>query len=179
MRTPMKIALLALTITLVAVAASVATAITFSSNVTGGRVTKVTAVRGTFVQVFTDDGGATTPTDLAGGSTTISVPAGQKALLLIRFSAATACYGGSVGGANTCYVQALVDGSPADPGEVRFDNNNGNTESSQYEAHAMEWAKNVGAGTHTIQIQVRIDDAPGVVEFDLDPWTLAVERVQR
>ena len=43
----------------------------------------------------------------------------------------------------------------------------------------MEWAKNVGAGTHTVQIQVRIDDSPGVVGFDLNAWTLTVERVAR
>ena len=180
MRTPMKIAILALAMTLVAVVASVATAITYSSTASGGAVTKVTAVRSTFVQMFTDDGGATTATDLAGGSATVSVPPGQKALLLVRFSAATACYGGIAGGSDSCYVQALIDGTPAPPGEVSFDNNDANTESTQYEAHAMEWAKAVGAGTHTIQIQVRTDDSPCcLVEFDLNPWTLTVERVAR
>jgi hypothetical protein len=175
----MRIAILALTITLVAVAASVATAITFSSTVSGGSVTKVVAVRSTFQQVFTDDDGATTATDLIGSTVTMNVPSGQKALLLVRFSAATACYGGGASAAHVCHVQAIVDGSPAAPGEVAFDNNNANTESTQYEAHAMEWAQNVGAGSHTIKIQVRIDDSPGVVEFDLNPWTLTVERVAR
>jgi hypothetical protein len=180
MRTPMKIAILALAMLLVAVVASVATAITFSSTASGGAVTKVTSVRSTFVQTFTDDGGATTAMDLAGGSTTVTVPSGQKALLLVRFSAATACYGGITSGSDSCYVQALIDGVPAPPGEVSFDNNNTNTESTQYEAHAMEWSKSVGAGSHTIQIQVRVDDSPCcVVELDLNPWTLTVERVAR
>lgn len=178
MRTPMRITILALAMALVAVVASVATAITYSESVSGGSVTKVTSVRSTFIQVFTDDDAATA-TDLVGASATMSVPSGQKALLLIRFSAATACYGGLASGTHSCHVQALVDGATAPPGEVSFDNNNTNTESTQYGAHAMEWAKNVGAGTHTIQIRVRIDDSPGVVGFDLNPWTLTVERVAR
>jgi archaellum component FlaG (FlaF/FlaG flagellin family) len=180
MRTPAKIAILVLAMTLVAVAASVATAITFSSTVTGKSVTQVKVVRSTLAQQFTDDGGATTATDLTGASTTVKVPAGQKALLLIRFSAATACYGGAGGGYDSCYVQVLVNGSAVAPGEVSFDNNNTNTESTQLEAHSMEWAKTVGAGTFTVQIKVRTDDSPCcVVYFDLNPWTLTVERVVR
>lgn len=180
MRTPTKIAILTTAMALVAVVASVATALTFSSTVTGGSVTKVTSVRSTLLQGFTDDAGATTATDLTGASTTVTVSAGQKALLLVRFSAATACYGGAGAGSDSCYIRALIDGSPAAPGEVSFDNNNTNTESTQYEAHAMEWAKGVGAGTHTIQIQVRTDDSPCcTVGFDLNPWTLTVERVRR
>ncbi len=180
MRTPVKIAILVLAMTLVAVAASVATAITFSSTVTGKSVTQVKAVRSTLAQQFTDDGGAIAATDLTGGSTTVTVPAGQKALLLIRFSAATACYGGAGGGYDSCYVQALVNGSAVAPGEVAFDNNNTNTESTQLEANSMEWARTVGAGTYTVQIQVRTDESPCcLVTFDLNPWTLTVERVKR
>ncbi len=60
----------------------------------------------------------------------------QKALLLIRSSAATACYGGITSGSGSCCVQ-VVDGAPAAPGEFPFDNNNANTGSTRYEAHAM------------------------------------------
>jgi len=178
MKTPRRIATSVLVLTLVAVAAAVATALTYSSTVTGTSVTQVKVVRSAFPQQFTDDGGATTATSLGGGSASIRVPAGQNALLLIRFSAATACYGGNSGVSHSCYVQALVDGTVVAPGEVSFDNNNTNTESSQFEAHSMEWAKTVGAGTHTVRIKVRTDDSPCcLLEFDLDPWTLTVERI--
>ena len=183
MRTPAKTGVAGLVLVLVAVTASVATAITLSSTVTGKSVTQVKSVRSTLAQQFTDTAGATVATNLGGGSTSITVPAGQKALLLIRFSADTACFGGTSGGYDSCYVQALVNGSVAQPGEVAFDNNNNNTEAvllSQRDAHAMEWAKTVGAGTYTIQIKVRTDDSPCCeVEFDLDHWTLTVERVAR
>jgi hypothetical protein len=178
MSTPKKVATAILVLAFVAVAASVATAITYSSTVTGTSVAQVKSVRSTFPQQFTDNGGATVATNLVGGSAAVRVPAGQKALLLVRFSAATACYGGISGGSNACYVRALIDGSPIAPGEVSFDNNNTNLESTQYEAHSMEWARTVGAGPHTVQIQVRTDDsACCLVEFDLNPWTLTVERI--
>jgi hypothetical protein len=146
-------------------------------------VTQVRVVRSNIGQTFTDDGGATTATNLSGGSATISVPSGQKAHLLIRFSADTACYGGAADGYDSCYVQVLVNDATVPPGEVSFDNNGLNTETvtlNQRDAHSMEWVKSVGAGTYTVQVQVRTDDSPCcLVTFDLDHWLLTIERIRR
>lgn len=178
-----KVTIVVIAIALVAASATIASAITASTTTSGTSMTSVKVVRSTIPQTFTDDGGATTATNLGGARTTVKVPAGQKALLLIRFSADTACYGGTSGGYDQCYVQVLVNGNAAGPGEVSFDNNNNNTEAvttSLRDAHAMEWVKSVRAGTYTVQVQVRTDDSPCcVVEFDLDHWTLTVERIRR
>ncbi len=183
MTTRGKLGVAALAVTLVVATATISSAITASTTVSGKSMTAVKVVRSTFSQSFTDDGGATTATDLSGAGTTVKVPTGQKALLLIRFSADTACYGGTSGGYDQCYVQVLVNGNTAGPGEVSFDNNNNNTEAvttSLRDVHEMEWVKSVGAGTYTVQVQVRTDDSPCCqVEFDLDHWTLTVERIRR
>jgi hypothetical protein len=183
MTTRSKVGVTLLAVVLVVATATISSAITASTTVSGKSMTSVKVVQSTIAQTFTDDGGATTATNLSGAGATVKVPAGQKALLLIRFSADTACYGGTSGGYDQCYVQVLVNGHVAAPGEVSFDNNNNNTEAvttSLRDAHAMEWAKSVGAGTYDVQVQVRTDDSPCcVIEFDLDHWTLSVERIRR
>jgi hypothetical protein len=178
-----KLGIAALVVALVVATATISSAITASTSVSGKSMTAAKVVRSTFGQSFNDDGGATAATDLSGAGTTINVPAGQKALLLIRFSADTACFGGASGGYDQCYVQVLVNGNAAGPGEVSFDNNNNNTEAvttSLRDAHEMEWVKSVGAGTYTVQVQVRTDDSGCCqVTFALDHWTLTVERIRR
>lgn len=149
-------------------------------TVSGKTVSQVKVVRGAAIQTFTDDSGAATSVDLPGATTTIKVPSGQKATLLVRFSGETTCYGGySPGGLDECFVQVLINGTPAAPGEVEFDTNNGNTEHPlSFEAHSFEWSSDrLGPGTYAIQVQVRVDDSMCCqVVFELARWTLAVER---
>ena len=173
-----RVAIGTLTLVLVATMASIATAVVFSSTVGGTGVAQVKSVRSGISQEFTDDGGATTSKNLGGSVATIKIPKKQKGILLIRFASDTACFGGITGGFDSCYVRALVNNKVARPGEVSFDNNNTNTESNQREAHSMDWSYGpVGPGTYTVRIQVRTDESPCcLVTFDLDHWTLTVER---
>jgi hypothetical protein len=109
-------------------------------------------------------------------STTVSVPAGQSAILLAHFSAQSVCYGG----AGWCTVTLLVDGKemqPAVGSNFAFDSNEGGTRvGTQDEAHAIERSIQVGAGKHTVAVSMDVTAAP--VIFNLFQGTLSVERIK-
>jgi len=80
--------------------------------------------------------------DIAGMSTTIRVPSGKTAELIITFSAMV----------NTCsamYVRAVVDGSAASPSYTQFQWNF----SGGADSHAFTFYKTVKAGSHTVAMQ--------------------------
>src|SRR5215211_9392911 len=60
----------------------------------------------------TIDTGTIASADLPGASTSISVPDGTQALLLIRFTAESLCFGRKAG---WCSLEFLVNGEEADP----------------------------------------------------------------
>ena len=94
---------------------------------------------------------------------TVSVPSGERGLLIITFSATTYCADAGTPASVYCFVRALVDGAPAPPGEVIFDSagagaNNG----YQLNVHSMQWVLGrVGSGQHTVTIQYRVDENDG------------------
>jgi hypothetical protein len=123
-----------------------------------------------------------TSADLPGATTSISVPDGTQALLLIRFTGESLCFGKVPG---WCSLEFLVNGQEADPvaGEsYAFDSVN--PEGSQdYEGHAAERvAGPLGPGTYTVKVQRRIhktaNPLAGKSVFRLDDWTLTVERIE-
>lgn len=175
-----KTVVLVCALALVAFAAGAVTAVTFSTTVSGKTETQVKAVHSNNSVSFTDDGGATAYTDILGATATVKIASGSKGMLLIRFSGDTSCYGGIVSGQDNCYVHVLVNGVEAMPvGDVSFDTNNANTEvASAIEAHSMEWSTGrLGPGTYTVQVQAKVDDSPCCqVEFDINHWSLTVER---
>ena len=101
-----------LALLLVASTAALAVVTTKSGGAVKG-VKVVTETAGTNMAVMTF-------TDIPGMSLSMTVPSGEKAHLLITFSASTSCIDSS--GINTnCFVRVLVDGTEALPGQVLFD----------------------------------------------------------
>jgi hypothetical protein len=120
--------------------------------------------------------------DLPGASISVQIPEGTESLILVRFSAESACYGKKAG---WCNVVILVGGDEASPkaGES-FAFDSVNTDGAEdYEAHAMERVSGPkqGDGVYTVQVQRRIHvtgtGIAGQSVFRLDDWTLTVERI--
>jgi hypothetical protein len=108
------------------------------------------------------------------GSTTIGVPAGTKAILLITFSAETSCYDAS----GWCGLDILVNGSPAFPdGDFAFDSSDGGTESqNSYESHSIQRSTNIlNPGSYTVTAQFY--NGSGGPTIWWDDWQLTVERI--
>ena len=115
---------------------------------------------------------STSLADVPGMSTTVSVPSGEKAILVITFTAESRCIGSST---TLCIVRVLVDSSAAKPGDIAFDSAfDGNTFSAP-EANSMQFvAGPLSAGSHTVKVQYRVDEASS--GFDLRARTLTVLR---
>jgi hypothetical protein len=104
-------------------------------------------------------------------STTVTVPAGQKALLVITFSGETLCQDFD-GATLSCQIRATVDGANAQPGEVVFDSQQAN---SGWSTNSMQFVRGpVNAGQHVVKIQFRVDEFPA--EFHIGDRTLTVLR---
>ena len=123
----------------------------------------------------------TTPTQLPGMKETIAVPANSRALLLIRFSAESACYGGGTN-PNWCIATIRVDGIEAAPATGRdfaLDSTDNGTESgASWESHAMDRSIVVGPGLHTVVVMGSVTDfgATGTQTFWTGERSLTVER---
>ncbi|MDP9300380.1 MAG: hypothetical protein M3P43_05720, partial [Actinomycetota bacterium] len=113
------------------------------------KATSISAVK-VATSAFNDTStSTTTPTLVPGMSAKISVPVGRQALLMVRFSAETACYGGGAN-SNWCIAEVLVDGNEAAPGDgtdFALDSTDNGTESGgSWESHSMDRSIVVGAG---------------------------------
>ena len=117
----------------------------------------------------------TTPglVDLDGATVEVTIPEGRTGLLLARFSAESACTGGS----GWCQATIMVDGAEANPAVGRdfaFDSPDDDSETgSSWESHAMD--RSVGplaAGTYTVTVQTDLISAGS---FQLDDWQLVAE----
>jgi hypothetical protein len=146
----------------------------------GTSLKKVKVVTETFPNSINTD--MVTSADLPGATTSISVPDGTQALLLIRFTAESSCFGRVPG---WCSLKFLVNAEEADPvagDSYAFDSVN--REGSQdYEGHAAERvAGPLGPGTYAVKVQRRIvktaNPLAGKSVFRLDDWTLTVERIE-
>jgi hypothetical protein len=135
----------------------------------------VTAVK---VVTETSQGYASTPftwTDIGGMSTSVTVPSGEKAILLITFSAQTTCTRSSATVSTYCQIRVLVDGAAALPGFVNFDSAADGNSAIAPETNSMQFvAGPLNAGSHTIKVQGLVDEAQST--FVLTSRTLSILR---
>jgi hypothetical protein len=148
---------------------------------TGSTIKKVKVVTETAANSINT--GTVSSLDLPGATTSIVVPDGTQALLLVRFTAESACFGRVTG---WCSVRILVNSLEAHPvvgDSYAFDSVN-HDGSQDYEGHAVDRVTGpLDAGTYTVKVQRSIhitDDPPFVGQsvFRLDDWTLTVERIE-
>jgi hypothetical protein len=93
---------------------------------------------------------ATTFDAIRGSQVIINVPSGEKAILIITFSAESRCVGGGA-----CLVTAYVDGAQIHPAEIDFDHSE--PIDASYESRSFQWVSNVlGAGQHTVGMAGRV-----------------------
>ncbi len=115
--------------------------------------------------------GSTSFQNLAGATTTITVPAGNVQLVEAEFTADSTCQGAFA--ENFCSVQILADGAEMNPvaaGDFAFDGVG--TADDFYEGHAMQRSIVLGPGKHTIQVQALVTLSG--MAFYLDDWSLTV-----
>ena len=109
-------------------------------------------------------------TDVSGMSVSMTVPSGEKALLLINYSMASTCVDQS-GATLFCYVRILVDGTEAPPGQVIFESAADGNISSAIEANSMQFvAGPLNAGSHTIKVQAYMDESRDPRRFTTGPF---------
>jgi len=101
-------------------------------------------------------GSTTTQTLLPGMQVRITVPTGHTAILIARFSAESACYGGDTAQPDWCIATIKVGNvemRPQTGGDFAFDStDNGSESAASWESHAMERWLQVGAGTYTVHV---------------------------
>jgi hypothetical protein len=113
--------------------------------------------------------------DLPGAETTITVPQGDDALILARFSADSFCF---TDGSSMCrgQVRILIGGVEAAPGNVNFFfDETVPPNRPEVGSHATERWRAVGAGTHTVKVQWRVQFG-SPTELQLAHRQLTVER---
>jgi hypothetical protein len=143
------------------------------TKVSGGSITQVRVARGANATTTN----STTYVNVPGASQKISVPNGQHALILARFSAESYCFGTSVAG-NYCSVRIMIGGSegaPATGFDFAFDTLG--DANDWWESHSIDRSRVVGPGTWTVRVQYGVTDAN--TDFRLDDWSLTVERSRK
>jgi len=120
----------------------------------GGSVTAVrTATAGG------DNSAATTQLanfyDIDGMSVSMPVPAGQKALLVITFSANMLC--ATIDPTYDCEMQVLIDNNVAQPGVIQVPAALSGEDATM---RSMQFVAQAGAGTHTVKVQWRMKEVP-------------------
>ena len=123
-------------------------------------------------------------------TTTVSVPRGEKSLILARYSAETICYiveGTSNTGDNKCAVRIMVvnnatgtesEACPCNQfANFAFDSTSGGTETVlAQESHSVDRSLVVGRGTYTVKAQWAVTHAD--VRFRVDDWSFTVEKAK-
>jgi hypothetical protein len=152
--------------------------------------TLTTAQGNTLTQVkVVRDGNPTATTstsfvDVPGATTTISVPAGTKALILARFSATSTCVGPAQDSA--CFLRIMIYKVGTTPTEAfpngvnisTFDSEVApNVNAVRKQAHMIERSRGgLTAGDYVVDVQ---DAVPGAdTTLALVNWNLTVERIK-
>jgi hypothetical protein len=140
----------------------------------GGPITAVKVARGDSATTTS----STTYVNVPGASRRITVPGGQHALILARFSAESECSTGPPG--STCSVRILIGGSEGKPAsglDFAFDSVGTGPTDDASESHSMDRSRVLGAGTWAVRVQYAVSTA--ATTFRLDDWSLTVERSKR
>jgi hypothetical protein len=160
----------------------------------GGRTTTTVEARGVTAVRVVRGSQATTETrsgayhTVPGAVTTITVPAGTRALILVRFSAESSCGGDTV--TSYCAVRIMIassEGRPAAGDDFAFDSVDSSEAAGSlpdaccWESHSMDRSRGpLGPGTYEVRVQAKMISAgerPGRPILRLDDWSLVVERV--
>jgi hypothetical protein len=137
----------------------------------GGAATRTVVVTGEEPTVFGDDNWA----NIQGAKTTIKVPNGERALLLVRFTGETVCY---FGGPDFCSARVMIDDRQARPASGRdfhLDSNYGGETEESEKGHAFDRSLEVGPGTYTVKVQATAMDE---TVLRVDDWSMTVERIR-
>jgi hypothetical protein len=140
------------------------------------------------VRVVREDTPTTTSStsfvDIPGAATTVSVPAGQRGLILARFSAESVCDGDAVGYCSVRIVVvdasgAIVEMQPAASIDFAFDSTdaeNITAPQNSMESYSMDRSLVVPRGNYTVKAQWAVTSS--AVTFRLDDWSLTVEKAR-
>jgi hypothetical protein len=164
---------LALVVAGVAAGIAVGAASAGRTTAAGGVVDKVNVVRST--EIFNTS--TKTFKTIPGASTQITVPAGEHALLIARFTTQQDCTVGDGNPSGTCIARLLANTSemkPASGGQILDTVSNGAPAGVRAGALDRSFGP-VGSGTYTIKVQVRVTSSLMILE--VTDWHLTVERV--
>jgi hypothetical protein len=156
----------AITTMVVAIGGTAFGVLTFAN---GGPITKVLVRTGSSATVTS----STSYVDLPSALRTLTVPAGQKALVTARFTAESNCTGTA---GNWCTVRIMANAvqmNPASGTDFAFDTATGAGNDEGWEGNAMERDIVLSAGTYSIKVQYAVIATPAT--FRLDDWHLTVE----
>ena len=148
-----------------------------STTVGGKSITGVRIVRDNVPQAFTSTTSSTW-TDFPGAQTPITVPSSTRAIILVRFTAESACSGNDSG---YCNLRVLVNGTEAQPASgdlFAWDDSNGSNVPN-HQSHAMD--RSIGPlepGTYTVKLQWKTNPAGSGLTFYLDDWSMTVEKIK-
>ncbi len=153
------------------------------TTVSGKGVEAVKVVRNAGTIKMTDDSTGGNWVTLPGAKTSITVPDGQQAILLVRFSGSSACWGGVADNANACYIRILVNGAEAAPVSEGwpFDSTESATDQNYFfESHSLDRATDpLGPGSYVVKAQARVDTSSfSLVGFALSGYSMTVERIR-
>lgn len=142
-----------------------------ASAVSGKSITRIKVVR----SVDSTHVNSVNFVDLPGGQTSIVVPANMQAVLLVRFSAETQC------AVPRCHVRIVANDIEMEPAAgLDFAFDGGIDADDEVESNSMDRSIGpVGAGTYVIKVQVATSVENGnPITFEVDDWSLTVERVK-
>jgi hypothetical protein len=147
--------------------------LTFAS---GGFIERVVIARETSASTTTSTSFVAVP----GASVGVFVPSGTTRLIMARYSAESACSGGT----GYCSVRivarnnstgAITELQPAVGIDFAFDSTDAGRETgSSWESHSMDRSQRLGAGSYTISAQRAVTSSATTLR--LDDWSLTVEQ---
>lgn len=135
-----------------------------------GAVTQVKAVSATSFSSTE----STLAVNLPGAATNVTVPAGQQALIVARFTGSANCLQ-TPQQTSFCWVGLFIDGNLMSPGAVIF-GTVGATDGHPFRA-AHEASAVVGPGTHQVRVKYHVDETQST--FEMYAWHLTVERIRK
>jgi hypothetical protein len=150
------------------------------SFASGGFIERVAIARETSATTSS----STSFVDIPGAAVSVFVPSGSSKLIMARYSAESACSGGT--GSQYCSVRivarnsatgAITELQPASGLDFAFDSTDAGRETaSSWESHSMDRSNRLGAGSYTIRAQRAVTSS--ATAFRLDDWSLTVEQSQ-
>jgi hypothetical protein len=156
--------------------ATVAATAIAASEQAGGPITAVKVVREAQTGFSAT---STSYVDVPGATTNVTVSAGQRALILARFSAFSACFASA---SNVCsgYLRILIGGVEGAPETGSVWDNTPIGEQDRRGIRTMERSRGgfggLPPGTYEVKVQARVDSTDTLM--NLQDWHLTVERSQ-